>query len=290
MSEGSVFVDGVSGPEEETTVEDTTVEESQNDTQTEESASENVNKSTSQEEEQSDITEKGTKLDINPLSRANQIAANERAKARQYEELLNDPIKLRAYMSQFEQPKEQEPEEKEEDLSWIQTDADLQKYLKDRDKRMEEKLEKKFSSLTESQKKLRQQDEFADHIREVSDSIEKETVAVKEKYPELDAKSDQYSPELDAAVSELFHASDFDSSTNTYMGRVSLLGVADRIMHATRSMKEKASKQAQTKVLDRTTSRVRTGTSAPEEVDTTKMSASQLIAHRMQLATKQRNK
>ena len=92
--EGSVFVEGFDDDVEETSSEesqDSTVDTSTETTASEETKSEEVKQETtntnSQEtvDEKAELTEKGTKLDPNPLSRVNQELANERAKIKQYE-------------------------------------------------------------------------------------------------------------------------------------------------------------------------------------------------------------
>src|SRR6185369_9068021 len=63
-----------------------------------------------QEQQKPELTDKGTKLDPDPLSRANQELANERKKIKDYEEVLTNPILLKGYLAQFGTQEAQQPE------------------------------------------------------------------------------------------------------------------------------------------------------------------------------------
>src|SRR6266571_4651959 len=114
---------------------------------------------TSQEQkDKADLTEKGTKLDTNPLSRVNQELANERAKIRQYEEVLQNPSLLKKYVAEFDKPGEQSQEKVTEiEIRYedVQTTEDLQKFLRQQDSKVQSRLKEldsTISSVKSSQK------------------------------------------------------------------------------------------------------------------------------------------
>ena len=126
--EGSVMVDGQDFETEDQELENTTNEELQEEAQT---AEDNQGKTTAPQNEQPQYTEKGTKLDPDPMSAVNQQLANERAKARQYEALLNDPQKIKAYLEELEKERGGQTTTAEGEIrpEQIQTVDDLHRYL-----------------------------------------------------------------------------------------------------------------------------------------------------------------
>lgn len=232
-----------------------------------------------QEQEKAELTEKGTKLDDNPLSRVNQELANERAKIKKYEEVLNNPALLKGYVKQFEKPgetqEEKKPEEPEIRVEDIQTTEDLQKYQRQQDRKLDAKLKELDSTITSV--KTTQKD------TEVAGRITNDIATVREKYQELDPKSSTYNRELDLAVGELYEKFDLDPETKTFKGNTSIKEIADIVMRAHGSSKKQGSDEAQTTVRDKRTGKVTTGASntAPDESG---MSAGQLIASRIKAA------
>jgi hypothetical protein len=291
--EGSVFVEGMGGGTQETSdesqpsqSEETTQDES---LPTEESSGGDESNSTfnkNDNQEGVEYTEKGTKLDPNPLSRVNQELANERRKIKQYEEVLNNPTLLRGYVAQFDKgdKKEEvqidEPEMRAED---IQTTEDLQKFVKQQEQRYEKKLKELDSTISQVKESTSE--------NTIAARITNDIVAVRGKYDELDPKPDKdgnptnpnYNKELDAAVGNLYERFDFDPQKKTYKGSVSILEIADIVMNAAGSSKKQGSREAQTIVRERRSGKAVSGasTSSPDE---SSMSASQIIAARVAAA------
>ncbi len=285
--EGSVFVEGFDDDVEETSSEesqDSTVDTSTETTASEETKSEEVKQETtntnSQEtvDEKAELTEKGTKLDPNPLSRVNQELANERAKIKQYEEVLNNPTLLKSYVAQIdkqpEKVEEKVPEKimREED---VKTTEDLRVYLKQQDEKLNSKLKELDSTI--STVKSSQRDTA------VANGISNDIQAVREQYPELNPKSDSYDPELDTAVGAMYELIDLDPKTKQFRGNIRITDVASIIMKASGSSKKQGSQEAQTVIKDKRSGKVTSGSSS-QVSDISNMTPSQIIASRIKQA------
>lgn len=263
--------------------EDSDVEETQESEETTEAAdaaeqeSEDSTDASEQTEESkaTEKTDKGTKLDPNPQSQMYQRLANAERAQREYEALLNDPTRLKKYLAELEPDEKQGEEEiREED---IQTEADLKKYLKQQNKKIENW--KKEQEVRESKR--------SEQIRatEVSNRIQSDITTVRTEYPELNPKHPKYNPDLDRAVGDIYNNVDFDQLTGTYRGQVSIKTIADNVMKAAGVSKKQGSQEAQTIVRDRRTGKTISGASQ-QSIDESKMSARQLIASRMARASK----
>lgn len=251
-------------------------EEGKTESQTEEKSSDGTLKD---QEQKTELTEKGTKLDDNPLSRVNQELANERAKIKQYEGLLNNPALLKNYVKQFDGADEQKQEKtQEQEMRYedVETTEDLQKFLRQQDSKVQSKLKEldtTISSVKSSQK---------DTI--VASRIQNDITTVRSEYPELDPKSGSYSKELDLAVGELYEKFDLDTNTNAFKGQVSIKDIADIVMRAAGSSKKQGSTEAQTTIRDKRTGKAVSGASS-QAPDESGMTAGQLIASRMRRAS-----
>jgi len=273
--EGSVMVDGQDFETDDQELENTTNEELQEEAQTTE---DNQGNPVAPENEQPQYTEKGTKLDPDPMSALNQQLANERAKARQYEALLNDPQKVKAYLEELEKEHGgQTPAEGEIRPEQIQTVDDLHRYLaqeRAKDRREVEQLKGYIGQFSQVQ-----------GVLAVGDRIRNEIDQVRQKYPEFNPQSPQYDEELEKALGDAYEEIDYDPNTGTFRGQVSLLRLADRFISAARRGEKQGSRRAQTSVVDRRIGRVRSGAKeGGDEVDESKLSPSQTIAARMQRA------
>jgi len=265
--------------EEESTDEDTGTENVEGETSTTDEEASSTDSTLTQEPEQdkAERTEKGTKLDPDPLSRANQELANERAKIRQYEEVLQNPDMLKKYVSTFDKDgekgqKTEEPELRYED---VQTTEDLHKFLAQQDRKIQDKVKELDQTISHVQSSQRS--------NQVADRIKSDVAAVQGTYPELDPKSDQYSEELDTSVGQLYELYDFDPQTKSFRGQVSIKQIADIVMKAAVSSKRKGSEETQTIVRDRRTGKAVSGASqtAPDE---SSMTTGQIIASRIKAA------
>lgn len=237
-----------------------------------------INNDTQQDAE---YTEKGTRLDPNPMSRINQELANERRKAKEYEDILNNPKLLKAYVDQFESENKEvavakEPEEDLLSIQDVQTTEDLQKFLKQQDSTVKNKLKELDSTISGFKESFRGE--------AVATKIASEITAVREAYPELDPKNSSYNPELDQVVGELFEDYDLDKKSGQFQGKISLKTVADRVMRASKASKKQGSLEARTNVIDKRSGRAISGGRSASQVDESNMTASQIIAQRAKLA------
>ncbi len=289
--EGSVFVEGFDDdvPEDATEEsQDSTVEQADtttsDNTEGEEQKTETTNTNDQEsKDDKTELTEKGTKLDPNPLSRVNQELANERAKIREYEKILNDPILLKNYVAEFgASPEKTETADKvvpEKEMRYedVKTTEDLQVYLKQQDQKLNAKLKELDTTITGVK--------TSEKDKAVGTTINSDIAAVRSEYPALDPKSDTYNPELDAAVGKMYERMDFDKSTKKFRGNVRITEIAEIIMAAAGSSKKQGSEEAQTVIKDKRTGKVNAG-SASQTIDTSNMSIGQIIAARAKAASR----
>lgn len=228
-------------------------------------------------------TEKGTKLAKDPLSQANQLLANERAKIRQYEDLLNNPTLLKNYVKQFDpndaQSQTGKTQEKELRVEDVQTTEDLHKFLAQQDAKVQAKV-KELDTEINSVKSNQQGTAIANRISS-------DIAAVRETYPELNPKSDVYSKELDSAIGQLYEKFDLDPKTKSFKGQASIREIADVVMSAAGIAKKQGSTDAQTIIRDKRSGRTMSG-AANAATDESKLTAGQIIAQRIQQARKGR--
>lgn len=310
MEEGSVMVDGMDS-EVDSTEETSTTENVNNQVESEgkedsssettsESPESTVETSEAKEEKpvvekQEPVTEKGTKLDPDPLSRANQLRANAEAEVRNYTALLNDPERLETYIKELKAEKGT-PEAKAAettdfdslDVSKLETVADLQKFaagLKEASRKEIAAVKKELSGITSSQKE-----------EGLSRQIQSSISEVQSKYPELrelnadGSKNPDYNPELDELVGSTYNTLDFDKKTGKYKGIVELGSIAEKIISAKRIGEGAGARKAQTDVIDKRLGRV-VGTQPVSDntrLDDSKLSASATIAERMKRAASRR--
>lgn len=316
--EGSVMTDGIDGEESseessesseninnqaeessETKKEASEEEESSQDSTSEKKDDSDEEDSDKKEEETKaddtkDKTEKGTKLDSDPLSRAHQLRANAEAEARSYQGLLNDPERLESYLKELkaekgEADKDAEPDDfKKLDPGKLETVEDLQKFaagLKDATVKEIARVKRELGGLSANQ----QEESLS---RSISGSISE----VQTKYPELrefnsdGSKNPEYNEELDTLVGSMYNELDLDKSSKKYRGNVSLLAIADKIMSARRVGEGNGSRKAQTDIIDKRKGRI-AGTGADmggTRPDDSKLSPSAAIAERMKRATSKR--
>jgi hypothetical protein len=285
--EGSVFTDESGGPTRDSELpEDQEVETSTSDEQVE------PEEKPSEETQETELTEKGTKLDPNPLSAAHQQLANERKIRQQYEQVLTDPELLKRYATQagltFAEAKAEVKEAQNQAVEEYTADKfqnaeDLAKAFNEmrtgfstQSKTYEEKiaaLEGQLSGLSSSRR-----------IEQVANQLSSDVLTVREKYPELDPKSSDFDKELEKDISELYHELDFDPRTNAYRGGYSLAKLADKIMSAAGKARQKGAERAQTVVREKVAGRVMTSGKATAKTETESTDPSTVIAQRIRNA------
>jgi hypothetical protein len=278
-NEGSVVTEDSDDAEESQDTESSTEDAGTTDQTSEQATEAQTAEAEAGDSSKQDVSEKGTKLDDNPLSRVNQELANERAKVRQYEGVLNDPTVLKKYVQTFDKT-EEEPEIKYED---VQTNEDLQKFLKQRDSKVEGKI--KDLDQTISNIKSAQKDTIT------ANRIQSDITAIRSQWDELDPKFGQdgkptnpnYDPVLDNSIGRIYEMYDLDKQTGGFKGQVSIKDIAEIVMQAAGSSKKQGSAEAQTTIINRKSGRAVSGASnaAPDE---TNMTPGQLIASRIKAA------
>lgn len=222
-------------------------------------------------EGQPKLTEKGTKLDPNPLSAAHQELANERRKLAQYQQVLSNPEMLKRYAAQMGMTLAEakaDIKEEQKQLAYtadrFKTPEDLANALNEMDgkysKTIEElraenqRLKEGFTGFSQSRQ-----------VERVANNMQRDVVSVREKYPELDPKSPEYDPELEKEIADFYEELDLDPATGGYKGQFSLAKIADRVMRASGRAMKKGSQQAQTNVRVKQAGKVVTSSKSPSK-------------------------
>lgn len=261
--EDSTEVDDGSVPYQET--EDTSTEElevrdDENQEEEDESQSQPAGKEEAEAEKQQ-LTEKGTKLDPNPLSAAHQELANERKLRAQYEQVLSDPALLRKYAKEagisFEEAK---AEIKEEQAKLYTPDRfKSAQDLADVFNELQSGFEKTTKEIREENQRLREELSGINGSRrmeQIASNMGNEISAVREKYPQLDPKNPEYDAELEKEIGSFYHKLDFDPQLGGYRGNYSLAEITDTLMRVRGEGAKRGSQQAQTIVKTRQAGKV----------------------------------
>lgn len=258
MPEGTVEIDQGGAPTLDPNYSDDSQEtESQESQETETQETQETQEVDNQSEEQ--LTEKGTKLDTNPLSAANQQLANARKLIGQYEQVLNNPNNLKAYASQMgmtlaeakQDLKDAKSEAKQEikqfEAGQFKTSDDVAKALNEMQTNFAQQVQGYQKQIEELQSQLGGYG-TNQRLLQVATRMQNDTSTIREKYPELNPKSPEYDKALEEEIGSLFNEVDFDPQSNSYKGQVSLLQFTDRIMAAAGKARKKGSQQAQTDI------------------------------------------
>lgn len=226
------------------------------------------------------LTDKGTKLDPDPLSAANQLLANERRKSKQLETVLSDPKLLAEYTkSQFGDStvKSTEPEKaKEYTAADFESLDDVAKVINGLQASFAAKLQeygKQIQELTPTVDKLVQGGRAA----QVASTMSQDIGSLRGE-PELDPKNPNFVEGLETDIAEAYHALDFDEKTGGYQGRHSLADIGKYLIEANRKGRKVGSEKAQTVVKDKTSGKVVTSPKVDDLANTDNMSAGDSIA------------
>lgn len=292
-TEGSVMVDGQT-PDVQEDVQTEHVNKSEESSSEQEKDSESVKTETVAEdktedteerkEEPNKVTDKGTRLDSDPLSQANQLRANAEAKARQMEDFLNDPKRVKAYLEDLEKENKTAIKEELIDPDNLETVDDLKRFAKQLQGQSKQELEavkREVFGIRDGER-----------IRETKNRISSEVKNVQEKYPVLrefnsdGTKNPEYNEELDTAIGEFYNELDYDAHTKSYRGQHSIAKIADRFMKVRGLGEKNGTVKAQTIIKDKRTGRIITNQQGDSNTasDESKQSASQTIAERMKRA------
>lgn len=225
-------------------------------------------------------TEKGTKLDPNPQSAVHQQLANARRQIQQMEGILTNPSLLRRYAEQNgmtlaeakadveEQQGDMEDAIQEFTPDQFKTSADVAKALND----IRSTTSKTIKELKLENQRLREGYKGISSSRElerVANNMERDIATVREKYPELNPSSPDFDKELEQSIGELYNELDFDPTTQTFRGKVSIAKIADKVMSAAKRSRKQGSRQAQTDVKVKQAGKVTSGQGKSKGGDST---------------------
>lgn len=302
--EGSVNLEGFDEVDETTeeTQDNENINNSEDESNTEESENNQENQESQEEESQDEnkgeseegqkTTDKGTKLDSNPKSAVHQQLANANREMQRYQEFLQDPKAVRKYLEDLEgelgektgETKEQIRDKAEDenlvtDPSKIQTPEDLQSYIKF----LTKGIEKEKESFRKERESFNQQaTEKAINERLVSDID-----TLQNKYPFLRATNadgsanPEFDAELEKEITDQYQELDFDKKSGKFLGKISILSIAERAIRIRKLGEATGSKKAQTVVQDKRAGAVKTGGGKTTSSDESKMTSTQLIASRI---------
>lgn len=204
-------------------------------------------------EEAAEYTEKGTKLDPNPQSRAHQELANERRQRLQYQQVLENPEALKKYAAQMGLTlTEAKAEIKQEQKTLYTPDRfktadDVANALNE----MHTNHESELAAIREENQRLKEGltgFSQTQRIERIATTMAQEVSSVREKYPELNPKSPEYDKDLEKEIGEMYHELDFDEKSGGYKGNYSIAKLTDRVMRAAGKARQKGSQDAQTQV------------------------------------------
>ncbi len=237
----------------------------------------------STQEENIEKTDKGTRLDSDPLSRANQLRANAEAEVRNYREFLNNPQAVKAYLAELEKEQGGAVEEQEDEITpdQIETTEDLQKFARQLERKSNQKIEEVKRSLNGVQQKQA--------LTATADQIDRQIQTIEGKYSALrefnadGSKNPDFDPELEKELGDLFIDLDYDPRGKQFKGKIDYVKVADRFMKAVKRGESQGSRKAQTIVKDKRDARPQSSgrVSTDSQLDESKMSASETIAARI---------
>lgn len=239
------------------------------------------------EAEKPELTEKGTKLDPNPLSAAHQQLANERKLRAQYEQVLSDPALLRRYAKEagitFEEAKAELKEEKAklytpDSFKSAQDLADFANNIKS-------EFEKTTAEIRAENQRLREELSGINgsrRLEQVANTMGSDISTIQGTYPQLNPKSPEYDPELEKEIGSFYHELDFDPSTGGYRGQYSLAKITERFMRVRGEGAKRGSQQAQTIVKTRQAGRVVTSSKGSTKDTPTASNPGTSIAQKIQ--------
>jgi hypothetical protein len=299
--EGSVNMEGFDGDDEsseETSSENiNNSEEESTQTEGEENKVKKPEDNQNQEEEEEVLTDKGTKLDKDPKSAVHQELANAKRETEQYRQFMSDPKAVKRYLAELEEElgdktgeTKQQIQDKAEDEglitdpSKIETPEDFKSYVKF--------LTKDLTKAKEDLAKERNDFKVESHDRAINERVVNEIDTLQNKYSVLRPTNSDGTPnpefdkELEKEIADQYEEIDKDTRTGKYLGKVSILAIAERAIRIRKLGEATGSNNAQTVVVDKRHGAVKTGGGGAISADESKMSASQLIASRMQRASR----
>jgi len=292
MNEGSVEVDEGSLPT--TTINDDSSQdetiENRDDTQSNQEANQATDDQGEQGEDQEQRTQKGTRLDPNPLNAAHQQLANANRLVRDYQDVLLNPDKLRKYAVASGLTLAEAKAEIKEEAKALYTPEmfDSKESLAGTLNKMQTGFQTELQALREENKRLSEgftgfsQSRYVERVASV---MSQETTAVQEKYPELNSKNPgEYDPALEEGIANLFanlDAVDPKDLSQGFKGQHSLAELTDLVMGAAGKARAKGSQRAQTDIRVKEAGRVVTSSKNNSQEPTSSKDAGSVIAQRI---------
>lgn len=263
----------------------------------EESESEETDKSKEGEEtkDTKKVTEKGTKLDEDPLTAAHQLLANEKKIRGQMEKVLASPELIARFVKDrygIELPVKGQNEAESNGTESGKTEAApvLKEYKPEDFENLEDvakvinELQKNFATQLENYKNpigllTKAVGSLVESGRssEISSNIVNDIKTLQE-LPELNPKSPDYIEGLEEDIAQQFNDLDLDPETQQYRGRYSISKVAEKLIAAARKGKKSGSLKTQTIVKDKTSGKARVSEETTDETDTSKLNPGDSIA------------
>lgn len=213
-------------------------------------ATETQTEETSDANGKAKLTEKGTKLDPDPLTAAHQELANERKLRGQYEMVLKSPELLRKFAKEAGYTLEEAKEALEEEVysaDKLQTGEDVAKALNEVRTTSVKEIRTTKELLTSLQKEVAEL-KAERQVGRVTSTLTSDVSAIREKYPVLNPKDPSYDPELEKEIGKMYRDLDYDEERGSFRGNISLLRLTDRIMRAANAGRKKGSEEAQTDI------------------------------------------
>lgn len=297
--EGSVMMEGfeeAGDSQEESTSEEQSenINKSEDESQQEEGSQEETQEETTQEEVK--LTDKGTKLDPNPQSAVHQRLANAEREAKEYREFMQNPEQVKRYLEELEaavgvktgESKEEIQNRAEEetlidDPSKIVTPEDFQSYVKflkrDIDKTKAELVRERESIRTEAGERA-----ITQRLVNEIDTIQSKYSFLRPTLEDGKTPNPEFDAELEKEIADQYDEFDKDPRTGKYLGKTSILKVAERAIRIRKLGEAIGSRSAQTTVLNKRAGALKTGGGQSVSSDESKMTATQLIASRMNRA------
>lgn len=229
-------------------------------------------------------TEKGTKLDKNPLSAAHQQLANERRIRGQMEQVLADPRKIAQFVKMqygitMPTNKNEVPANNgNQDQNGQQNTAIATKKWTAKDFESLEDVADKFNQLqdTFTQTMSAKDKEIEDlkkqvggikstgRLQQIADTTASDISSLRA-LPELNPKNPAFIEGLEDEIGRLYHRLDFDIETGEYRGEYSIREIGESMIATARKARKAGVQQGQTIVKDKSGGRVRTNTAVDRQ-------------------------
>jgi len=233
-------------------------------------------------EESAELTPKGTKVDPDPKSAIHQELANERRMREQYQRVLSDPDAFAKYAQQagFTKAEAKQIQKEAEDAfnpDSFKSAADIAQAMNS--------LKQELSAYKQESERLQTHVGSIEQVREqevLYTSLSSEINSVRDEYPELNPNAPEYDADLEKDVTDAFQEKGIDPTTGKLIKGASLKSEAKRLVSIARRARGTGSKDAQTRVVQKTAGKVITNKkSGNSQTPESGLTAEQVIAQRM---------